>query len=206
MQRHRPEPHPCPDSNSLQDHLLALASALRRPELTPAHALTYATELEGLAARAVWANELTVRQMDLAWQLGEVAEQASVLAHNSHLYALRAQQLLQGAQSATRPGENLEPLRPDSTGRYAWDRWQACALATGLDKDLASLGRAVMREAVQHDWTDELKAECGWSDAGQAMLELARHDAPTAQARWQHLLNTDGERGRWTANGGWQPL
>jgi hypothetical protein len=206
LQRHRSEPHPCPDSNSLQDHLLALASALRRPELTPGDALTYATELEGLAARATWANELMVRQMDLAWQLFEVFEQAGVLAHNSHHYALRAHQLLQGAKSATRPGEALEPLRPDSTGRYAWDRWQVCALATGLDKDLAGLGRAVMREAAQHDWNDELKAECGWGDAGQAMLQLARTDAAGAVARWTYLLETDGERGRWTADGGWEPL
>ena len=39
-------------------------------------------------------------------------------------------------------------------GAYPWDDWQWEALAAGLDARLAALGRAVMREAYQHDWCD----------------------------------------------------
>jgi len=102
------------------------------------------------------------------------------------------------------PSEDLSRLRPDDAGAYAWDRWQAAARAAGLSEDLAQLGRAVMREAVQHDWEPHLKAECGWSDAGQALLQRALQTPQTAAERWQHLLETDGERGRWTENGEWE--
>lgn len=105
--------------------------------------------------------------------------------------------------AAPSAGEDLSHLRPDDAGAYAWDRWQSQALAAGLSQDLAELGRAVMREAVQHDWEPALKAECGWLDAGQALLELAQRDPEGAAARWQHLLETDGERGHWGPDGEW---
>jgi hypothetical protein len=102
--------------------------------------------------------------------------------------------------------DGLDHLRPDAEGRYAWDRWQRLALEAGLDPELAALGRGFMREAVQHDWSVRLKAECGWLDGGQAMLALALTDGPAAEERWHYLLETDGERGQWTPEGDWQPL
>ena len=93
-------------------------------------------------------------------------------------------------------------LRPDLQGAYAWDRWQEFARAAGLAPELAILGRAVMREAVQHDWNEPLKLECGWLDGGQTMLVQALADGPAVEARWRHLLQTDGERGRWV-DGEW---
>lgn len=108
------------------------------------------------------------------------------------------------SETSLGPAEDLSRLRPDAQGRYAWDRWQAKALAAGLSEDLAGLGRAVIREAVQHDWVAGLQAECGWSDDGQAMLELAQRDAAAATRRWTFLLETDGLRGRWTPDGEWQ--
>jgi hypothetical protein len=64
---------------------------------------------------------------------------------------------------------------------------------------------AVMREAVQHDWDEDLKAECGWQDDGQAMLALAIIDAPRVKRRWEWLLETDGERGQWNdKTGDWE--
>lgn len=101
-------------------------------------------------------------------------------------------------------GDGLDHLRPDAQGSYAWDRWQARALEAGLGQDLASLGRAVMREAVQHSWAPALKIECGWADAGQAMLALALRAGVAAEKRWRYLLETDGLRDRWTADGEWQ--
>ncbi len=111
-------------------------------------------------------------------------------------------------KTADRPtsSDDLSRLRPDAVGAYAWDRWQTQALAAGLSEDLAGLGRAVMREAVQHAWEQHLQAECGWADAGQAMLELALRDGAAAEKRWQYLLETDGGRGRWGEDGSWLPL
>ena len=50
----------------------------------------------------------------------------------------------------------------------------------------------------------ELKAACGWSDEGQAMLAWALRDGAAAAKRWERLLQTDGLRGRWTPEGEWQ--
>lgn len=107
-------------------------------------------------------------------------------------------------QAEPAPVEDLSHLRPDAEGRYGWDRWQTAALAAGLSEDLAGLGRAVMREAVQHDWEPRLKLECGWGDAGQAMLAAALADGAAVATRWQQLLDTDGERGHWGPNGEWR--
>src|SRR5437867_5598172 len=78
--------------------------------------------------------------------------------------------------------------------RLPWDEWQAWAIAQGLAKDLAQFGRAVIREAYQHDWDEALKRECGWRDDGRAMLELARQFPEKARQRWSGLLDTDGGR------------
>jgi hypothetical protein len=79
-------------------------------------------------------------------------------------------------------------------GAYPWDEWERSALAAGLSPELAALGRSLMREAYQHDWCERLKAECGWSDEGRAMLRrVLAHPRRTA-ARWEWLLSTDGLR------------
>jgi hypothetical protein len=70
-----------------------------------------------------------------------------------------------------------------------WESWLVRALTEGVEEELARLGRAVMREALMQGWSEELQAECGWLDDGQAMLELAL-DAPTLAAeRWNDLLD-----------------
>ena len=79
-------------------------------------------------------------------------------------------------------------------GDWPWDHWERLALDSGLAADLATLGRAIMREADQHGWCERLKKECGWGDDGRAMLaRVLRHPARTA-ARWHWLLQTDGQR------------
>lgn len=80
-------------------------------------------------------------------------------------------------------------------GAYPWDEWQARARAAGVVEELAVLGRAVIREAYQHDWSDELQRECGWDDDGEAMIELALRDRSGAARRWRQLMETDGGRG-----------
>jgi hypothetical protein len=81
----------------------------------------------------------------------------------------------------------------DGPGNFPWDKWERKALAAGVDKDLAALGRSVYREADMHDWAGYLKRECGWADEGQAMIELALSNPQQAEERWRHLYATDGE-------------
>jgi len=88
---------------------------------------------------------------------------------------------------------NIHHCQP---GSYPWDFWEKRALEAGLARELAVLGRAVMREAHQHNWRNHLKTECGWSDNGAEMLELALSKPEQAAERWEHLLQTDGEIGR----------
>lgn len=80
-------------------------------------------------------------------------------------------------------------------GSCPWDLWEHRALEARLTEKLATLGRALMREAYQHNWRPQLQTECGWVDEGEAMLELALSDPKQASDRWEHLLNTDGEIG-----------
>ena len=82
-------------------------------------------------------------------------------------------------------------------GNFPWDHWKERALAAGMPAELAVLGRAVMREAYQHAWSEELQAACGWEDEGNAMLVLALETPKLAFATWQNLLDTDGGRGYW---------
>ena len=58
-------------------------------------------------------------------------------------------------------------------GHYPWDDWERRAVADGLDRDLAALGRLTIREAYEHQWDDRLKSLCGWRDDGRRMLRFA---------------------------------
>ena len=87
-------------------------------------------------------------------------------------------------------------------GQYPWDDWERAALAVGVSKDLAGLGRLTMREAYQHQWDDRLKSLCGWRDEGRRMMKLALRSPGTAEKRWQRLLDTDGLRGEYDAQTG----
>jgi len=80
-------------------------------------------------------------------------------------------------------------------GHYPWDDWERHALACGLDAELAGQGRLLVREAYQHDWPDELKSLCGWSDDGQALLAFALRAPKSARRQWDILMRTDGLRG-----------
>jgi hypothetical protein len=82
-------------------------------------------------------------------------------------------------------------------GHYPWDEWERWAIARGLDRELAALGRLTVREAYQHGWDDRLKSLCGWYDQGKRMIKLALRSPGTAEKRWQRLLDTDGYRGEY---------
>lgn len=80
-------------------------------------------------------------------------------------------------------------------GQYPWDFWETRALARGASRELAGLGRAVMREAHQHQWQSLLQKLCGWEDEGEAMIALALAAPDRARFFWEKLLETDGCRG-----------
>ena len=82
---------------------------------------------------------------------------------------------------------------------FPWDDWEAEALSRGVNPKLATLGRAVIREHYQHDW-DKFGSEVG-VEAGPTMIELAFKQPEKAKKRWQHLLDTDGERVRIMTDG-----
>jgi hypothetical protein len=81
-------------------------------------------------------------------------------------------------------------------GGYPWDDWQREALAAGVPAELAQLGRAVMREAYQHGWCEELREECGAGReaAAQGMIFETLEQPDWARSRWNWLLATDGLR------------
>jgi hypothetical protein len=105
-------------------------------------------------------------------------------------------------------GFEVKPGKPirhhhATVGEYPWDLWAQLARNASVSVELANLGRSLMREADQHAWSEELQRECGWEDAGEAMIELALHAPDEALRRWKYLMATDGERGRWV-DGEWE--
>lgn len=82
-----------------------------------------------------------------------------------------------------------------SFGQYPWDDWERWALAQGLNPSVAGQARLLIREWFNHSWAGELKAICGWSDDGRALLRQARRAPKKALAQWNILMRTDGLRG-----------
>ncbi|WP_156905376.1 hypothetical protein [Chitinibacter tainanensis] len=76
--------------------------------------------------------------------------------------------------------------------KYVWEWWQIVALASGVSEDLAELGRATMREALQHDWSAGLKAKFG-PEASADMLQLAHDNPELAKKTWREALERDGD-------------
>ena len=105
-----------------------------------------------------------------------------------------------GAASAGLIAQHHQALRVLRTegfctyGQYPWDYWEKRALARGVPRDLAGLGRAVMREADQHGWSARLQSLCGWRDEGRRMIALALRAPETARLRWEWLMEMDGLR------------
>jgi hypothetical protein len=90
--------------------------------------------------------------------------------------------MAEARRGVSRGAEPSEPL---------WERWFERALEDGVDDDLASLGRSLIREARIQGWHGDRLTECGWLDDGEAMLELALVNPERAGARWRALLDGD---------------
>ena len=86
------------------------------------------------------------------------------------------------------------PTSPDASEQepplFHWDYWEMEALEGGMEKSLAALGRAVMREACQHNWSPRVSALCS-----DYMLDRLLVQAPKRARRlYEVLLETDGLR------------
>jgi hypothetical protein len=91
-------------------------------------------------------------------------------------------------------GAREDRLLACQPGQYPWDDWQREALTAGVADELANLGRAVMREAYQHGWCEELRDECGADreEVGGGMILEALEQPDWVRSRWNWLLATDG--------------
>lgn len=90
----------------------------------------------------------------------------------------------------------LEPDPRRGVGEREWDDWYVRALAAGISEELATLGRALMREAIVRAWDDDARAEAGLFDEGEAMIELAFARPDEADRQWSTLLETSGKSAR----------
>lgn len=110
--------------------------------------------------------------------------------------------LIDGGDAPIDEGRSLWPAQsasvpppwsgPDAKGR-PWEDWSGRATAAGLSRDLVVLGVEVIRVSLLQRWPEELRAECGHYDEGEAMIERALTDPERAIRRWDELLAADGE-------------
>jgi len=84
----------------------------------------------------------------------------------------------------TDPNPDYEPPR------FEWDDWEEQALARGLDPELATLGRAVFREAIQHAWPWSLRVVC----CEPTLDDMLTRAPQTAKQFYETMLATDGFR------------
>jgi len=97
-----------------------------------------------------------------------------------------------------RSAEHTESQFDDYTPpTFEWDWWQEEALERGLDKDLATLGRAVLREAIQHNWSPQLRVLC----CAEVLDDLLFQAPRQARRLYEVLLETDGLRVAWVEDG-----
>lgn len=153
--------------------------------------------IDALANQLDYSTEQLVEQLLHKAQMGispYATEHRNWLADCFDLAAIKAASPDNDEEDAVY--ENQETLDQQvvnsSPGDYPWDRWKSRAIKAGLDASIAQLGRDVMREAYNHSWSDELKAECGWSDGGKEMLSNAMHNPTKCEQRWIALIRSDG--------------
>jgi hypothetical protein len=73
---------------------------------------------------------------------------------------------------------------------WEWDVWERQVVACGMSPEMATLGRAVIREAGQHSWCPQLRCLC----SEDVLEELLRRAPDLAKRLCAVLLETDGLR------------
>ncbi|MFD2256215.1 hypothetical protein ACFSSA_05990 [Luteolibacter algae] len=81
--------------------------------------------------------------------------------------------------------------------RFEWDDWKGKALAKGLDEDLATLGREVYREAINHAWPGRLQ----WVCMDPMLTHFLTKSPQTARQFYEAMLATDGFQFAFEENG-----
>jgi len=84
----------------------------------------------------------------------------------------------------TAPGTDHEPPG------WEWDIWERQAIERGMSPEMATLGRAVIREAGQHSWCPQLRCLC----SEEVLEELLIRAPDLAKRLCAVLLETDGLR------------
>jgi hypothetical protein len=74
--------------------------------------------------------------------------------------------------------------------RFEWDDWEEDALERGMNKELASLGRSVYREAIQHAWPWSLRVVCVEPTLSDMLVKAPE----MAKQFYETMLATDGFR------------
>jgi hypothetical protein len=83
-------------------------------------------------------------------------------------------------------------------GLFPWDQWEHAAKNRGMERTLAELGRAVLREAENHNWSEPLRRLCD-PDALEELLFCAPF---LGRRLCEILLETDGLRVALPEDGG----
>jgi hypothetical protein len=73
---------------------------------------------------------------------------------------------------------------------WEWDLWEREAIERGMSKEMACLGRAVIREAGQHAWCPQLRCLC----SEEVLEPLLLRSPELAKRLCAVLLETDGLR------------
>ena len=92
------------------------------------------------------------------------------------------------------PRQRVYPEPPT----YEWDFWAEYALESGIAPELVSLGRAVKREVVQHNWSHRVAELC----CDEVMDRLLMEAPQFATRLYDLLLESDGLRCAWVEEDG----
>ena len=82
-------------------------------------------------------------------------------------------------------------------GHYPWDEWERAAKARGVERTLAELGRSVIRDASQHNWSKPLRCLC----ESPAFLDMLAGAPYLGRRLCEILLETDGLKIAYTEDG-----
>lgn len=78
---------------------------------------------------------------------------------------------------------------------FFWDQWKERADAANMRADVATAGRALVRECYQHGWENfmgpGIQTLCGYDDNGEALLAFGLAYPDLAERIWNHLVADD---------------
>lgn len=73
-----------------------------------------------------------------------------------------------------------------------WDVWKLRAIKAGISRELAALGRKLMKTAYDDRWSGGGSDYAGWDDAGAQLISMALADPNLAKTEWEQHLEWGG--------------